>query len=456
MINADLFYDEDDEFQLVKEANDEYFETIHLRTHTTCIIHRHRLRLDLDTPLRLGCDDRGVIQRCFLQHDVPGAYLIRRSKNESNAYVLSVSQVANWRNAEDWHYLIRVDAKTHRFYFTQGAGLAALSFASFHSLVRDPRVRQIIPLSTVIPHRIEFEEDLWHIPKRQLTFQYRIGKGEFGEVWRASWQNGSRSIPVAVKKLHLVTSDQPLVDSFIREIETLKVLRNSFIVALHGVAFDLQTNQTLLVTELMENGDLKRWLKASSDVPDERTIVSFASDICRAMSFVEKQGRVHRDLACRNILLSADSKTVKVADFGLSKLVNKDDFAPCEDLYLQKIPVRWTAPEVLQNPKDFSIASDVWSFGIVLIEIWLKGIDPYPDEKNFAAVEKLVQNGYVHRKPVKCSNLFYNRLILPCLAYEARLRPSFESLMDILRQWHREKVEYERLIDCNLDFSLLE
>ena len=446
-------YEEGDEFELVNKVDDEFLRVIHLRTNTECTIHRTHLYLDPGTPLRLGSDDRGVIQRCLLQYNVSGAYLIRRSKSESNAFVLSISQISNQRNAEDWHYLIRIDSKTHRFYFAQESRLKNVSFTSFQKLVQDKKVRQLIPLGKIIPFRIEFEEDLWHIPRRHLTLECRIGKGEFGEVWRALWENGDRSIPVAVKKLYPLRQNKSTMNSFMREIETMKELRNNYIVALYGVAQDLQANETLLITELMENGDLKKWLKSSVDIPDEKKIISFAFDICRGMSFLEQKSRVHRDLACRNLLLSAGGRTVKIADFGLSTLVNKDDFAQRKEAYLQKLPVRWTAPEVLYDRTVYSIKSDVWSFGIVLIEIWLKGADPYPEEKEFSAIRTLVQSGYVHKKPSPCSNQFYNQLILPCLCFQPNERPSFKSLVELLRHWNKQKAEYERLNSLSTEFS---
>jgi hypothetical protein len=452
-IKGELFYDEGDEFQLIKKIDEDYIRVIHLRTNTECTMHRARLRLDPDSPLRLTSDDRGVIQRCLLQYNVPGAYLIRRSKNEPNAFVLSVSQVLNPRNAEDWHYLIRIDPSNHRFYFAQETKLENLSFSSFQNLIHDRQVRDIIPLSTVIPSCIEFEEDLWHIPRRHLTFENRIGKGEFGEVWRALWKNGERTIPVAVKKLHPLRHDKSTTNSFIREIETMKTLRNNYIVALYGIAQDHQTNETLIITEFMENGDLKNWLKSSKDIPNEKMIIFYAFDICRGMSFLEQKSRVHRDLACRNLLLGLGGNTIKIADFGLSAFINKDDFAQRKEAYVQKLPIRWTAPEVLLDRTVYSTKSDVWSFGIVLVEIWLKGGDPYPDEKDFSSIRTLVQSGYVHKKPLQCSNQFYNRLILPCLCFEPNQRPSFKSLVEILRQWNKEKAEYERLNNSYIEFS---
>ncbi|CAF0993967.1 unnamed protein product [Adineta ricciae] len=444
--------DEGDEFELISQTSTDAYHVRHLRTNTKCTIDQKHLLLDRETPLRLGSDDRGVIQRCLLQHNKPGTYLIRRSRNELDSFVLSISQISSQTNAEDWHYLICIHPKTRCFYFVQESKLNQMFFPTFQKLVQNEKVREVIPLTHAIPHRIEFEEDLWHIPHRHLTIQYHIGNGEFGEVWRALWKNGNRSIPVAVKKLHKRRQDISSLKSYNQEIEAMKTLRNNYIVSLFGVAHDLQTNEILLVTELMGNGDLKNWLEDSIDVPEEKLVISFAYDICRGMTFLEQQLRVHRDLACRNILLGNEGRTVKIADFGLSTRISNDNSIQKNEIYYQRLPIRWTAPEVLADQKVYSIKSDVWSFGIVLIEIWLKGADPYPYEKDFSSIRALVRGGYVHSKPAKCSNQFYNRFILPCLSFDPKQRPNFKALVELLRQWHREKESYELLNSSYVEF----
>ena len=452
-VEGKLSCDQGDEFELVNKLNDDAYHVLHLRTNIECTISAAQLSLDMETPLRLGSNDRGVIQRCLLQYNTPGAYLIRRSRSELNAFVLSISQASNYRNAEDWHYLICIHPTNNCFYLAQESKLNQLFFSSFQQLVHDDTVRDIIPLSSIVPCQIEFEEDLWHIPRRHLTLQCHLGNGEFGEVWRALWKNGDRTIPVAVKKLHRIRQEKSTPSDSIREIEVMKTLRNNYIVTLHGVAQDLQTRETLLVTELMENGDLKNWLRNRSEVPDEKLVVSFAFDICRGMTFLEQQLLLHRDLACRNVLLDNGARTAKIADFGLSTRVNKDEFAQRNENCYQRLPVRWTAPEVLRNQKAYSIKSDVWSFGIVLVEIWLKGDDPYPEEKDFATIRALVQGGHTHRKPSKCSKHFYNQLILPCLYFQPQQRPNFRSLVEFLRQWKKEKGDYEHVDSSYVEYS---
>ena len=103
------------------------------------------------------------------------------------------------------------------------------------------------------------------------------------------------------------------------------------------------------------------------------------------MSYLEKNNFVHRDLAARNVLVG-DDHICKVADFGLAKCLREDIYNPQSTRC--KFPVKWTAPEGLDpNRREFSIKSDVWSFGILLAEIVTYGKQPYPGTMKFQHIQ---------------------------------------------------------------------
>jgi serine/threonine protein kinase len=125
---------------------------------------------------------------------------------------------------------------------------------------------------------------------------------------------------------------------------------------------------------------------------------------------------------------------VKIADFGLSALVNVRDVEQRQEAHSQKLAIRWSAPEVLSNKANYSTKSDVWSFGILLIELWLKGNNPY-DKKRSAYISRIVMNGFVHERPIDCPNDFYQSIICRCLKFKPNDRPSFDRLTKVLDQW---------------------
>ena len=94
------------------------------------------------------------------------------------------------------------------------------------------------------------------------------------------------------------------------------------------------------------------------------------------MEFLEKNKIVHGDLAARNILLAKDAIIAKVSDFGLSSYL----YSSVEELSdaSSGLPVRWMAPEVLTR-RQITNKSDIWSFGVLMWEIFSLGAVPYPD-----------------------------------------------------------------------------
>ena len=91
------------------------------------------------------------------------------------------------------------------------------------------------------------------------------------------------------------------------------------------------------------------------------------------MAYLEEHSYIHRDLAARSIQVGDDG-VCKVAEFSLARLIKEDVYTlPVGTMF----PVRWTAPEAMLF-KQFTIKSDVWSFGILMYEIIMKGAVPYP------------------------------------------------------------------------------
>merc|ERR1711970_1371003 len=117
------------------------------------------------------------------------------------------------------------------------------------------------------------------------------------------------------------------------------------------------------------------------------------AQVASGMAYLELQNYIHRDLAARNVLVG-DNFNCKVADFGLARVINDDEYNASEGT---KFPVKWTAPEAA-NYNRFTIHSDVWSFGILLTEIVTFGRIPYPGMNN-AEVLKQVSNGYRMPEP---------------------------------------------------------
>ena len=94
------------------------------------------------------------------------------------------------------------------------------------------------------------------------------------------------------------------------------------------------------------------------------------------MSHLERKGLIHRDLAARNVLIGENLLT-KVADFGLARVIVDNEYSAHQGA---RFPVKWTSPEAIQFGR-FTVKSDVWSFGILLMELFTYGQVPYPGKR---------------------------------------------------------------------------
>ncbi|XP_047004411.1 tyrosine-protein kinase CSK isoform X1 [Schistocerca americana] len=232
----------------------------------------------------------------------------------------------------------------------------------------------------------------WVIPNHDLELKEPIGKGEFGDVMLGLLR-GER---VAVKMLK---DSSEAAQKVLAEASLMTSLRHENLVQLLGLVF---SNKLIyLVTEYMSKGSLVDYLRSRGRLHvTRRDQINFAHDTCSGMEYLESRKVVHRDLAARNVLISEDG-IAKVSDFGLAR---DENFT----LEGGKLPIKWTAPEALRHAI-FSNKSDMWSFGILLWEIYSFGRVPYP-RIPLADVVKHVEKGYKMESPEGCPPEVYEMM----------------------------------------------
>ncbi|KAG7464860.1 hypothetical protein MATL_G00170170 [Megalops atlanticus] len=156
-------------------------------------------------------------------------------------------------------------------------------------------------------------------------------------------------------------------------------------------------------------------------------LICYSFQVARGMEFLASRKCIHRDLAARNILLS-ENNVVKICDFGLARDIYKDPD------YVRKgnarLPLKWMAPESIFD-KVYTSQSDVWSFGVLLWEIFSLGASPYPGVQIDEEFCKRLKDGTRMRAPENASPGIY-RIMLACWQGEPRERPTFPALVEIL------------------------
>jgi len=229
------------------------------------------------------------------------------------------------------------------------------------------------------------------------------------------------------------------LSEFKAEIKTLKSVRNHHnVVQLYG--FCTKKNSPLcIVTEYISGGSLKYFLE-KNPITTFNEGLKFAIDAAAGMTHLHSEGIVHCDLASRNLLVAVNGPTytVKVADLGLARGDLKfRDYARFEDD--APIPVRWAAPELLMK-HTATTASDVWSFGVVLYEIFEMAKPYYAIQKNAILIEEVCKRGLRLDRPtrVPITDELY-ALMRKCFAKNPTDRPTFEFIFKELDKMNTER-----------------
>ncbi|XP_036163516.1 fibroblast growth factor receptor 2 isoform X6 [Myotis myotis] len=288
------------------------------------------------------------------------------------------------------------------------------------------------------------EDPKWEFPRDKLTLGKPLGEGCFGQVVMAEAVGVDKDKPkeavtVAVKMLKDDATEKDLSD-LVSEMEMMKMIgKHKNIINLLGAC--TQDGPLYVIVEYAAKGNLREYLRARrppgmeysydiNHVPEEqmtfKDLVSCTYQLARGMEYLASQKCIHRDLAARNVLVT-ENNVMKIADFGLARDINNIDYY--KKTTNGRLPVKWMAPEALFD-RVYTHQSDVWSFGVLMWEIFTLGGSPYPGipvEELF----KLLKEGHRMDKPANCTNELY-MMMRDCWHAVPSQRPTFKQLVEDL------------------------
>ncbi|KAL6706868.1 serine/threonine protein kinase [Coniothyrium glycines] len=209
--------------------------------------------------------------------------------------------------------------------------------------------------------------------RQQYTIQEQLGKGHFASVYLCIEKNSG--IRYAVKKFEKRSGpgEKSKVDGLQQEIAILMGVSHPALLCLKDT-FD-EEDGVYLVLELATEGELFNWIVMKQKLTEKEARKVFIQ-LFQAVKYLHERNIVHRDIKPENILLTDKNLSVKLADFGLGKIIGEESFTTT----LCGTP-SYVAPEILENSnhRRYTRAVDVWSLGVVLY-ICLCGFPPFSDE----------------------------------------------------------------------------
>lgn len=263
------------------------------------------------------------------------------------------------------------------------------------------------------PTTAGFSYDKWEINPSELTFMKELGSGQYGVVRLGKWRAQHK---VAIKAIREGAMSE---EDFIEEAKVMMGLSHPKLVQLYGVC--TQQRPIYLVTEFMELGCLLNYVRQRRGSFSPQNLLSICHDISQGMQYLEEQHYIHRDLAARNCLVN-DSHVVKVSDFGMARYVKDDQYVSSSGA---KFPVKWSPPEVFNFCK-YSSKSDVWSFGVLMWEVFTEGKMPFEKNLNHEVVAMVTQGHRLYRPKMATTDIY--DVMQLCWQERPEERPSFSQI----------------------------
>ncbi|TSK98456.1 Vascular endothelial growth factor receptor 1 [Bagarius yarrelli] len=327
--------------------------------------------------------------------------------------------------------------------------------------------------------RLQYDAEKWEFPRERLQLEKPLGRGAFGKVMQASAfgiGNSTCCTTVAVKMLKegatpsehkALMTELKILNHIGHHLNVVNLLGACtrpgaaiFGCLLNGCSGGL--SQVAGEEESVEQDKCKNRMESQnvcSELDDEgkkenekdngsvscsstalhlEDLISYSFQVARGMEFLASRKCIHRDLAARNILLS-ENNVVKICDFGLARDLYKDpDYVRKGDA---RLPLKWMSPESIFD-KVFTTQSDVWSYGVLLWEIFSLGASPYPGLNIDEEFCHRLKQGTRMRAPEYSTPEIYTTM-LACWERNPSDRPSFTELVGTLGDLLQARVQQE-------------
>ncbi|XP_029437607.1 tyrosine-protein kinase Fer-like [Rhinatrema bivittatum] len=344
--------------------------------------------------------------RCLLTSN--GDFLVRESHGKPGEYVVSVLAEGQCK-----HFIIQCINNEYLFELDGKRFPTIPLLINFHL-----KNRQVLTKKSQVLLRRPITKAKWILDHEDVLLGELLGAGNFGEVYsgRLAYDN----TPVAVKTCRECLPPE-IKNKFLLEARILRKYDHPNIVKLIGVCPWKQP--IYIIMELVPGGDFLTFLRREGIRLWIKDLLRFAEQAAAGMAYLESQHCIHRDLAARNVLVG-EGNVLKISDFGMSR--QEEDGVYSSSVGIKHIPIKWTAPEALKYGR-YSTESDVWSYGILLWEMFSYGATPYTGMSNQQTLSQ-VERGFRMKAPKNCPPEVYE-IMLMCWDVNPSHRPKFSKIL---------------------------
>ncbi|XP_029029920.1 macrophage colony-stimulating factor 1 receptor 2 [Betta splendens] len=177
-------------------------------------------------------------------------------------------------------------------------------------------------------------------------------------------------------------------------------------------------------------------------------LVRFSYDVAQGLDFLSSKNCIHRDVAARNVLLT-DRRVAKICDFGLARDIRNDDSYIVQGN--SRLPVKWMAPESIFQCV-YTLQSDVWSYGVLLWEIFSLGKSPYPNVAVDTKFYTMIMEGRHMCQPDFAPAQMYQLMTL-CWSLEPTDRPNFKMIGQLINRLLHSTDDTLQCHSCHMSYQ---
>uniref|UniRef100_A0A915BXR4 Tyrosine-protein kinase n=1 Tax=Parascaris univalens TaxID=6257 RepID=A0A915BXR4_PARUN len=247
----------------------------------------------------------------------------------------------------------------------------------------------------------------WEFLHDDIKLKDLLGEGQFGEVRAGEALVNGKRLSVAIKVAKVVKEESQMakakekIKEMMHEARLMRYFKHINVVRIHGVA--VLKEPLMIVMERVYGGSIIDVLTVTrvGQVGEDEKIGNMSLGAARGLEYVHSKNCIHRDIAARNVLYT-DTRIAKISDFGMSR---KGDIYEMSRARNKKIPLKWTAPESMVALQ-YTKKTDVFSFSILLWEIFSNGSEPYQGMTSLE-VKRMISCGERMKAPEGCPNDMY-------------------------------------------------